>query len=86
MPRALSILGIRHHGPGSARLVVAALDRLRADCVLIEGPPEAQDILRYAGHKDMRPPVAMLFYEPDEPSRAVYYPLALFSPEWQAIR
>ena len=25
-------------------------------------------------------------YAPDEPKRAVYYPFAEFSPEWQAIR
>jgi hypothetical protein len=33
-----AILGIRHHGPGSARSVVAELDRLQPAMVLIEGP------------------------------------------------
>jgi hypothetical protein len=33
----------------------------------------------------MRPPVALLVYVPDEPRRAVYYPFAEYSPEWQAI-
>src|SRR5205085_10204246 len=31
------------------------------------------------------PPVALLVYAPDQPRRAVYYPFARFSPEWQAL-
>ncbi len=83
---ALSICGIRHHGPGSARLLCAALEKLQPDAVLIEGPPEGDDLLPLAAHKAMKPPVALLLYEPDEPSKAAYYPFALFSPEWQAIQ
>jgi Family of unknown function (DUF5682) len=37
-------------------------------------------------HEGMTPPVALLSYAPDEPGRAVYYPFAEFSPEWQALR
>jgi hypothetical protein len=33
----------------------------------------------------MQPPVALLIYVPDRPQRCVYYPFAVFSPEWQAI-
>src|SRR5262249_62129622 len=32
------------------------------------------------------PPVALLLYVPEVPSRAVYYPFTHFSPEWQALR
>ncbi len=81
-----TVLGIRHHGPGSARLLCAALAQLRPDAVLIEGPPEGDALLPLAAHKAMKPPVALLLYEPDEPSKAAYYPFALFSPEWQAIQ
>lgn len=34
------LLGVRHHGPGSARAVRAALEAARPSAVLIEGPPE----------------------------------------------
>src|SRR5215471_18625355 len=85
-PPTTSILGIRHHGPGSARSVRQALNSLRPDIVLIEGPPDAQDVLALAAHSGMIPPVALLIYVPAEPHRAVYYPFAEFSPEWQAIR
>jgi len=83
---SVSVFGIRHHGPGSARSVRAALDALAPDVVLIEGPPDADAIIPLAAHADMRPPVAILIYRPDEPKHAVYYPFAKFSPEWQAIQ
>lgn len=79
------ILGIRHHGPGSARNVHAFLEELKPDIVLVEGPPEADGILQWATHKELKPPVAILCYQPDDPQRSVFYPFAEFSPEWQAI-
>ncbi len=81
------VFGIRHHGPGSARSLSTALESLAPDVVLIEGPSDADDeVIALAAHDDMRPPVALLLYVPDEPRRAVYYPFAIFSPEWVAIR
>ena len=86
MAAHVTVLGIRHHGPGSARMVRAALANLKPDAVLIEGPPDAAEILPLAAHKEMKPPVALLVYDPEQPGDAVYYPFATFSPEWQAIR
>jgi hypothetical protein len=83
---SVHVFGIRHHGPGSARSLVQALESLRPDVVLIEGPPDAADAIALAGHGEMRPPVALLVYPPERPSLAVYYPFATFSPEWNAIR
>lgn len=80
------VLGIRHHGPGSARSVARALDEIRPAAVVIEGPPELDAIVELAGRPDMVPPVAALAYVPDEPRRAAFYPMAVFSPEWVAIR
>jgi methyltransferase-like protein len=61
------------------------LEELKPDIVLVEGPPEADDILQWAVHKELHPPVAILCYQPDDPQRSVFYPFAEFSPEWQAI-
>lgn len=80
------VLGIRHHGPGSARSVARALDEVRPTAVVIEGPPELDAIAELAGQPDMVPPVAALTYVPDEPRRAAFYPMAVFSPEWVALR
>ncbi len=82
---AINILGIRHHGPGSARNVKAFLESVKPDIVLVEGPPEADAMLQWVGHEDLKPPVALLCYQPDDPQRSVFYPFAEFSPEWQAI-
>lgn len=79
------LLGIRHLGPGSARSVVDALREMQPDCILIEGPPDAHAVLPLVTHPGMKPPVSLLIYSPENPRRAVYYPFALFSPEWQAI-
>jgi hypothetical protein len=80
------VFGIRHHGPGSARSLSAALDGFAPDAVLIEGPPEADSILAAVGHPEIEPPVALLVYHPDEPREAAFYPFAEFSPEWVALR
>ena len=83
---SLHVFGIRHHGPGSARSLREALESLRPDAILVEGPPDAADVLPLLAHAEMKPPVALLVYAPDEPQRAVFYPFAVFSPEWQAIQ
>src|SRR5436305_10035674 len=79
------IFGIRHHGPGSARSLRQALEELQPDAILVEGPPDAADVLPLLAHPAMQPPVALLVYSPERTQDAVYYPFALFSPEWQAI-
>jgi hypothetical protein len=80
------ILGIRHHGPGSARAVRGALDELDPALVLIEGPPELDKVAPLVAAADMRPPVAGLCYAVDNPAVAAFYPMAVFSPEWVALR
>ncbi|MEV8568425.1 DUF5682 family protein [Streptomyces sp. NPDC051322] len=80
------LLGVRHHGPGSARAVRAALEAATPSAVLIEGPPEGDALLSLAADPDMRPPVALLAHVMDDPGRAAFWPLADFSPEWVAIR
>ncbi|WP_257139487.1 DUF5682 family protein [Streptomyces sp. or20] len=88
-PRAASgpwLLGVRHHGPGSARAVLAALAAARPAAVLIEGPPEGDALLPLAADPRMRPPVALLAHAVDDPGLASFWPMAAFSPEWVAIR
>ncbi len=80
------VFGIRHHGPGSALSLRAEFERWQPDCVLIEGPPEADALLPLAAGSDMQPPVALLAYASESPSSAVFYPFAEFSPEWVAIQ
>ena len=107
------LLGIRHHGPGSAATLGRALDELQPRQLLLELPADTAGALALAttgsdgtgsdgedGRLEERPaadtaeeaagglvpPVALLGYVVDHPERAAFYPLARFSPEWQALR
>lgn len=80
------IYGIRHHGPGSARSLLRALEAAPPDCLLIEAPADAEPALEHAWHPGIIPPVAVLLYDEKDLSKASYLPFAEFSPEWQAIR
>jgi len=81
-----TILGIRHHGPGCARSLGAALVELSPDLLLIEGPPEGDALIPDLSLEGMTPPVAMLFHQVDNPQVSSFYPFAEFSPEWQALQ
>jgi len=80
------VFGIRHHGPGSTKSLLLALADLAPDCLLIEGPPDANDAIEYVAHPELIPPVALLVYNPSNLKQASYYPFAEFSPEWQAMK
>jgi len=84
MAAAVSYFGIRHHGPGSARRLVEALDLLAPAMVLIEGPADASYLLPMLADPQMRTPVALLTYAEDDPAKASFYPFTDYSPEYQA--
>ncbi|MFT4174912.1 MAG: DUF5682 family protein [Rhodocyclaceae bacterium] len=86
MDACFHLFGIRHHGPGCARSLLDALERLQPDCLLVEGPPEGEPMLVHLMDADLQPPVALLVYDPDDAQEAAFYPFAEFSPEWQALR
>ncbi|HEX7209857.1 MAG TPA: DUF5682 family protein [Propionibacteriaceae bacterium] len=81
----VEVFGIRHHGPGSARSLIAALTDYQPDAVLIEGPADAEPLLRWVLADGMTPPLALLGYAADHPQTAAFWPYAVFSPEWQAM-
>lgn len=83
---SVHVFGIRHHGPGSARSLLTALEDLQPVRIFLEGPADAQAALPFACSPEMLPPVSLLIYPQDDPRRAVSYPLAEFSPEWQTLR
>ncbi len=80
------LLGIRHHGVGSAKNVLSRLEELRPDMILIEGAPELNNVVQWADNEELVPPVAVLAYDVDNPQQATFYPFASFSPEWQALQ
>ncbi|MFD0741381.1 DUF5682 family protein [Phytohabitans flavus] len=42
--------------------------------------------MRWVADERLEPPVALLGYAADDPRQAAYWPFAVFSPEWQAMR
>jgi hypothetical protein len=80
------VFGIRHHSPSLARALCTALDALAPDVLLVEGPPDANPLLPLLADPGLVPPVALLVHAVDNPERAVFYPFAVFSPEWQALQ
>lgn len=79
------LLGIRHHGPGSSKSLLKALNEIQPDIILLEGTEEADKLLKYIGNDDLIAPIAILMYNPKDFSQAVYYPFTEFSPEWQSV-
>lgn len=76
--------GIRHHGPGSCKRLLAALEALQPECILIEGPTDCSELLPLLASKEMQLPVALLSYATDNTNCSIYYPFAEYSPEYQA--
>jgi hypothetical protein len=81
----LRFFGIRHHGPGSARQLAAALEEMKPQALLIEWPADSGVLLDVFQPEFLEPPVALLQYDKKDFNRASFLPLALFSPEWVAL-
>ena len=81
-----TVLGIRHHGPGSARSLLGALTELDPDLVLIEGPADASELLAHIADTGTEPPVALLAYQAADPGRCVFFPFARFQPRMAGRR
>ena len=83
---AVHILGIRHHGVGSAKHVQARLAELQPDMIMVEGPVEIEEVFKHVGHQDLKPPVSIMVYDQAQPKSSIFYPFAAYSPEWVAIQ
>src|SRR5262245_11269112 len=64
----------------------AYLNEVRPEVVLIEGLSDANDLIPDMTRQATRPPIAILAYTDSLPVRTLVYPLATYSPEYQAIR
>lgn len=59
---------------------------MQPDILLIEGPPDAEQLIEHVGNEGLKPPVSILVYNPKDLKQAAYFPFAEFSPEWQAMK
>jgi len=81
----INVFGVRHLSPMGAWQLRAFLERTQPDLVLIEGLDDATDLLPDVTRKQTQPPIAILAYTDALPVRTLVYPLARYSPEYQAI-
>lgn len=82
----IGVFGVRHLSPMGAWHLRHYLDRVRPELVLIEGLDDASELLADVTRKETNPPIAILAYTSDLPVRTLVYPIARYSPEYQAIR
>src|SRR5215469_3331779 len=79
------IFGVRHLSPAAAWHLRQLLDRVRPKLVLIEGSDDADDLIPHIVSPKSVLPIAILAYTADAPVRTFVYPLATYSPEYQAL-
>ncbi|MFD0711453.1 DUF5682 family protein [Paenibacillus sp. GCM10027626] len=84
--RAVHIFGVRHLSPGGAQHLKQFLHDIQPTAVLIEGPSDATPEIRHLVNKATKPPVALLAFTADLPMRTAMWPLAVYSPEYQAMK
>src|ERR1051325_8204782 len=79
------IFGVRHLSPAAAWHLRQLLDRVRPKLVLIEGSEDADELVPHIVSPKSKLPIAILAYTADAPVRTFCYPLATYSPEYQAL-
>src|SRR6476619_3134492 len=79
------IFGVRHLSPSAAWHLRQLLDRARPKLVLIEGSDDADALIPHIISPKSKLPIAILAYTADAPVRTFVYPLATYSPEYQAL-
>lgn len=80
------IFGVRHLSPGGAQHLLSFLHEIEPTAVLIEGPSDATPEIRHVINMTTKPPIAILAFTEEVPVRTALWPLALYSPEYQAMR
>lgn len=88
---------VRHHSPACAWHLERVMERYAPDCILVEGPENANGLIPVLTHPDTKAPVALYYAYRDEsgllaPERGAeercscYYPFLDHSPELAALR
>ncbi len=80
------LFGVRHLSPAGAIHLQAFLDRVKPQLVLVEGPSDATELIGQITLSGVKPPIAILAYTEQLPIRTVVFPLADYSPEYQAFK
>lgn len=85
---------VRHHSPACAFHLRRAIGRYRPDCILVEGPENANPLIPVLADPESHPPLALYYSYRDsagllseeKESYKCYYPFLDCSPEYIALR
>lgn len=85
---------IRHHSPACSWHLKKAIGEYRPDCILIEGPENADSLIPVLASEESRTPLALYYSFQDNEGRLgkekgaykCYYPFAACSPEYVAMK
>lgn len=80
-----SYFGIRHLSPNGAYHIKKELDKIKPKIVLIEAPADFNEFASNFSKNGVEPPFAMLAFTEDKPIKTIVLPLAIYSPEYQAV-
>ncbi|MGO4697002.1 DUF5682 family protein [Paenibacillus sp. 2TAB26] len=79
------LFGVRHLSPTGAFHLQTFLQEVKPQLVLVEGPSDATELISQITLKGVKPPIAILAYTDQLPIRTLVFPLAEYSPEYQAF-
>ena len=85
---------VRHHSPVCSFHLQKAIEAYRPDCILIEGPENAQHLIPVLTHEETQPPLALYYAYQDKTGLIsekkedykCYYPFLDCSPELTALK
>lgn len=85
---------VRHHSPACSFHLKRVIEEYQPDCILVEGPVSANDLLTIMTHEDTRAPFAVYYSYRDvkgyiseeKEDYKCYYPFLDYSPELVAVR
>jgi len=82
----VNIFGVRHLSPSAAYHLRELTKRIKPKLILIEAPSDATELIEHLQNPKVKTPVAILAYTQELPVDTLLYPLADYSPEFEAIR
>lgn len=90
MSSDMIIFPVRHHSPACSLQLERAAKLYRPDCILIEGPSDADGLISYLCSEGITPPVCIYSSYDDKNKDGkkfrAYYPFLDYSPELTAMR
>ncbi|MGL4773854.1 MAG: DUF5682 family protein, partial [Clostridium sp.] len=89
----LLLFPIRHHSPVCSYHLKNIINTYKPEKILIEGPRETQELIKYIVAKDTKPPISIYYSFHDKKGEVsedcnkyhCYYPFLDFSPEYLAL-